>query len=100
LIIGDASYGKSWKVKTTANNCLYQSTLDSQGDWLSYAAISDSMEKQNGYTSYRDEKAKAAYIFNSSDRLFIIYDDTLSVRLKTRYAIDINLGGIMLWEQS
>jgi chitinase len=58
------------------------------------------MENKNGYTVYRDEKARAPYIFNSSDSLFITFDDTLSVKLKAAYVIDNELGGIMFWEQS
>lgn len=100
LVIGAAFYGKSWKVKATENNGLYQATEGVQKGGASYAAIRDSMENQNGYTRYWEEKAKAPYIFNMSDSLFITYDDTVSVRLKTRYAIDNNLGGIMLWDQS
>ncbi|MBN1388724.1 MAG: glycoside hydrolase family 18 protein [Bacteroidales bacterium] len=100
LVIGAAFYGKSWKVQTTADSGLYQPTMGSQRGWLSYAAIRDSMENENGYARYWDEKAKAPYIFNSTDSLFITYDDTVSMRLKARYAIDNNLGGIMFWEQS
>ncbi len=100
VVIGAAFYGKSWKVKTTENNGLYQAAEGTQKGWASYAAIRDSMENKNGYTRFWDEKAKAPYIFNMSDSLFITYDDTVSVRLKARYAIDNNLGGIMFWEQS
>jgi len=100
LVIGAAFYGKSWKVGTIRENGLYLPARGSQRGWLSYAAIRDSMENKNGYNRYWDEKAKAPYIFNMSDSLFITYDDTLSVKLKARYAIDNNLGGIMFWEQS
>lgn len=100
LIVGAAFYGKAWKVATTANNGLYQPTRGAQNGWPSYAAIRDSMENKNGYTVYRDEKARAPYIFNSSDSLFITFDDTLSVKLKSGYVIDNELGGIMFWEQS
>ncbi|MDT8401409.1 MAG: glycoside hydrolase family 18 protein [Bacteroidales bacterium] len=100
LIIGAAFYGKAWKVETRENNGLYQATRGPQSGWPSYAAIRDSMENKNGYTVYRDEKARAPYIFNESDSLFITFDDTLSVRLKARYAMDNKLGGIMFWEQS
>lgn len=100
LVIGAAFYGKSWKVQTTGNNGLYQPTKGTQKGWHSYAAIRDSMENENGYTVFRDEKVKAPFIFNLSDSLFITYDDTLSVRLKIRYVLENNLGGIMFWEQS
>ncbi|HCC70486.1 MAG TPA: chitinase, partial [Bacteroidales bacterium] len=47
-----------------------------------------------------DEKALAPYLFSTEDSIFITYDDTVSVRLKTEYAIEKGLGGIMFWEQS
>ncbi|MGM0666992.1 MAG: glycoside hydrolase family 18 protein [Bacteroidota bacterium] len=100
LVVGAAFYGKAWKVATIANNGLYQPTRGAQRGWPSYAAIRDSMENKNGYMVYRDEKARAPYIFNSSDSLFITFDDTLSVKLKSGYVIDNELGGIMFWEQS
>lgn len=100
LVVGAAFYGKSWKVKTTVNNGLHQPTRGPQKGWHSYAAIRDSMENKNGYTVFRDEDAKAPYIFNGNDSLFITFDDTLSVQLKTRYVLDNKLGGIMYWEQS
>lgn len=100
MVIGAAFYGKSWKVETTENNGLYQPTQGPQIGWVSYAGMRDSIENSEAYTRHWDEKAKAPYIFNASDSLFITYDDTVSVRLKTAYAIDNNLGGIMFWEQS
>ncbi len=100
LVIGAAFYGKSWKVETTENNGLFQPTKGPQTGGLSYAEIRDSMENKNGYTVYRDETAKAPFIFNINDSLFVTFDDTLSVKLKARYALDNKLGGIMFWEQS
>jgi len=100
LVVGAAFYGKSWKVKTTDNNGLHQPTNGSQKGWLSYAAIRDSMENENGYIVYRDENAQAPFIFNKEDSLFITFDDTLSLKQKVNYVLDMNLGGIMYWEQS
>ena len=37
-------------------------------------------------------------MYNSVDSLFMSYDDTVSVALKTRYAIQKGLGGIMFWQ--
>ncbi|MCF8222364.1 MAG: glycoside hydrolase family 18 protein [Bacteroidales bacterium] len=100
LIIGAAFYGKSWKVSEIKNNGLYQPAAGSQQGWPSYADIRKNMENKNGFTRYWDENAMAPWLFNDSDSLVITYDDTLSVKLKTRYVIDNKLGGIMFWEQS
>jgi chitinase len=37
-------------------------------------------------------------MYNPDKKLFVTYDDTMSVRLKTRYAIDKRLGGVMFWQ--
>ena len=63
-----------------------------------YANIRESMEDKNGFVRYWDTIAKAPYLYNASDSIFISYEDTVSVRLKTRYAIDKGMGGIMFWQ--
>jgi len=56
------------------------------------------MEDKNGFTRYWDPVAKAPYLYNAKDSLFITYDDTMSVRLKTKYLAGLKLGGIMFWQ--
>ena len=63
-----------------------------------YSAIRESMEDKNGFTRFWDPVAKAPYLYNSKDSLFITYDDTMSVRLKTKYVAEKSLGGIMFWQ--
>ena len=42
--------------------------------------------------------AKAPYLYNPADSIFISYDDPTSMKLKTEYAIQKKLGGIMFWQ--
>ena len=56
------------------------------------------MEDKIGYGRYWDTLAKAPYLYSAGDSVFITYDDTMSVKLKTRYVIDNGLGGIMFWQ--
>jgi len=42
--------------------------------------------------------ANAPYAFNTERKIVVTYDDTLSVALKTKYAINRQLGGIMFWQ--
>jgi chitinase len=37
-------------------------------------------------------------MYNPDKRLFVTYDDTMSIRLKTRYTMEKKLGGIMFWQ--
>jgi len=47
---------------------------------------------------YWDEEAQAPYLYNATDSIMVSYDDTVSVRLKTEYAMAKGLGGIMFWQ--
>ena len=55
-------------------------------------------KNKNGFIRYWDPVAKAAYLYNADEKLFISYEDTKSIQLKTQYAIDNGLGGIMFWQ--
>ena len=42
--------------------------------------------------------AKAPFLYDQAGSIFISYDDTVSVKLKTKYTLDKNPEGIMFWE--
>jgi chitinase len=63
-----------------------------------YFNIRDSLEDKNGFVRYWDTTAKAPYLYNAADSIFISYEDTVSIRLKARYAKDKAMGGIMFWQ--
>ncbi len=56
------------------------------------------LKTDNNYQRYWDPIAKAPYLYSAKDSIFISYDDTVSVRLKTEYALKEKLGGIMFWQ--
>jgi chitinase len=98
MVVGAAFYGKGWVGVPADNNGLYQPNRGGWNNWLAYSRIREEYENKNGFSRYWDPKAKAPYLFNAADSLFITYDDTMSVRLKTEYAMDLELGGIMFWQ--
>lgn len=98
IVIGSNFSGRAWQGVPPENNGLYQLN---RGAWRgrgSYARIREGMENMNGFVRYWDPVAKAPYLYNATDSVFITYDDTMSVRLKTRYVKDLGLGGIMFWQ--
>jgi chitinase len=97
IVIGGAFYGKGWKGVPSKNNGLYQ---PHDGGWRSgsYAVIREKYENKNGFVKYWDPIAKAPYLYNAEEQLFISYEDTQSIKLKTDYAIENGLGGIMFWQ--
>ena len=98
IVIGSAFYGRAWKGVPPTNNGLYQSNTGAHIGWSAYRQIRSEFEPDAQYKRYWDPIAKAPYLYNATDSIFISYDDTVSVRLKTEYALQKQLGGIMFWQ--
>lgn len=97
IIIGAAFYGRSWKGVLPTNNGLYQANKGASST-STYQNIRKRYESNKSYKRHWDSIAKAPYLFSSTDSVFMTYDDTLSVKLKTKYAMKNKLGGIMFWQ--
>jgi chitinase len=98
IVIGSAFYGRVWKGVPPDNNGLYQLSGGIHIGWMAYHQIRDKYEPDPLFQRYWDEQAKAPFMYNAADSLMVSYDDTVSVRLKTEYAREKGLGGIMFWE--
>jgi chitinase len=62
-----------------------------------YLTTSKKYTAENSYRTYWDTTAMAPYLYSSKERTFITYDNKESCRLKTKYAMDHQLGGVMFW---
>ncbi|MEM6892800.1 MAG: glycoside hydrolase family 18 protein [Bacteroidota bacterium] len=98
LVIGAAFYGRAWKGVLPKNNGLYEKNSGAHIGWSTYHQIRKEFESDEAYKRYWDSIAKAPYLYNAKDSIFISYDDSVSVRLKTEYALNKKLGGIMFWQ--
>jgi chitinase len=98
LVIGGAFYGRMWEGVVSTNNGLYQSGKFKAG--IDFKNFDQEISEQKGFVKYWDDVAKAPYSYNAAEKLFITYDDKRSLALKTKYAIDHKLDGIMFWELS
>ncbi|WP_235294729.1 glycoside hydrolase family 18 protein [Portibacter lacus] len=98
LVIGAAFYGRAWKGVDPAMNGLYQKNRGEYIGWSAYSQIRSEFEKDKNFTRHWDSIAMAPYLYSVKDSIFITYDDPESVTLKTRYAIEEKLGGIMFWQ--
>ena len=98
IVIGAAFYGRLFLINsaTASNNGLYEPTKFSHG--FSYAQVDDTISAANGFTKYWDDVAQAPYAYNPQRKLLATYDDDRSMRLKTQYAMQHKLGGIMFWQ--
>ncbi|GAA3561165.1 glycoside hydrolase family 18 protein [Snuella lapsa] len=100
IVLGSAFYSRTWKGVPYKNNGLYQTNKGAYVNAITYNEIIAKYEKNKNFKKYWDTVAKAPYLFNKKDSIFISYDDTLSVKLKTSYVKKLALGGIMFWQLS
>lgn len=98
IVIGAAFYGRTWQGVPPENNGLYQPTNGPFKNAIAYRDLRNEFETNANYKRYWDTSAKAPYMYNNLDSIFITYDDTTSVRLKTEYTLKAKLGGIMFWQ--
>ncbi len=97
LVMGLAFYGRSSIVADDVNHGLGgKTTLHAQGG--GYTFLKDSLINRKGFKYYKDNDAKAAYLFNGTTRQFISFDDEWSVKNKCKYVKTENMGGVMFWE--
>jgi chitinase len=96
LVIGAGFYGRVFEVQSTDNDGLYQPATFKRG--VPYKAFAANFSPDSGFVYHWDDVAKAPYLFNAKQKLFVTFDDTTSIRLKTEYVIAKKLNGIMFWQ--
>jgi chitinase len=96
IVIGAAFYARMFIASDTARHGLYDSCSFYRG--ISYAHLYDSISTGNGFIQYWDPVANAHWAFNAERKIFVTYDDSVSITRKTNYAISKKLGGIMFWQ--
>lgn len=105
LVMGVPFYGRSWQgVTAGATHGLYQSATGAgPGTWengvLDYHDIAANYLGA-GFTVYRDPASLVPFAFNANTGVFITYDDPESLAHKRAFAIERELGGVMVWDMS
>jgi len=99
LVMGIAFYGRRFILADSTGTGL-GGTIVSQSFGKGYTFTKDSLVNKNGFIAYRDESAKAPYLFNPTIREFITYDDEWSVQNKCTYVLNHDMAGVMFWEYS
>ena len=98
IIIGAAFYGRFWENVPDVNNGLYQPGKFLKGE--SFGKIENLLTTDKDFQFFWDEVANAPYLYNRGKNLFVTYDNRKSIEIKTLYAIENRIGGIMFWELS
>ena len=92
LLLGVPFYGYSWKSVGAENHGLFQPGEAVHED-RPYRYIQTLI---GASTVYRDETAQAPWLYDGDT--FWTYEDPVSARFKSAYAVQHHLGGVMVWE--
>ena len=93
IFIGGAFYIKTFKNVDNLENGLYQNADRNR----SYNQINFEEVKSN-FNFYWDDLAQAPYAYDSINKVFATFDNKESIKLKSQFAIENKLGGIMFWQ--
>ena len=90
LVIGAAFYARIFEGVENINNGLYQPCKFRNA--VSFRNFATTFFPEKGFTYFRDSIAAAPFLYNKTDKLFVSFDDSISIAHKTRYAINRHLG--------
>lgn len=102
LLIGLGFYGQSFTLSDENNNGLgvpskgagKSGQYSQQPGFLTYLEICLEL-KSNGWTTNFDHNSRTPYAVKGDQ--WIGYDDSLSIRMKTEYAVMKRLAGVIIW---
>ncbi|MBJ7879808.1 glycoside hydrolase family 18 protein [Gelidibacter salicanalis] len=98
LVLGIPFYGRQWEKVAPTEVPLYSSANEG-GYIISYWQILEKL-KSGKYKKMYDESAKASYLWNETDNIFVSWDTPKEIKLKANYIKEKGLGGAMFWEYS
>jgi chitinase len=99
IVLGAAFYGRGFTGVKPIDHGLRQPYERFEGAH-DYSELADKFIGRQGFIRYWDDRAKAPFLWNSTSRTFITYDDPQSIGTKAQYVKAHHLGGMMFWELS
>ncbi len=96
MVIGMAFYARIWENVDSLNDGIYRQGKFFRG--VSYRNQSTILSPDSGFVYHWDPIARAPFMYNASRRQYVTFDDPRSIQLKTQYAIDEQLNGVMFWQ--
>jgi chitinase len=106
LVVGVPFYGKGYKDCSATGNGQYQTCANGsiEGTWepatFDFSDLENNYVNKDGYTRFWNDSSKVPYLYNSTNKVFITYDDQESIMYKTSYIKSLDLAGAMFWEVS
>jgi chitinase len=97
IVLGVPFYGHQWGEVAGAHHGLFQSGKPLPKGYAPYSIISATM-LNNGFDRYWDQASSVPYLYSATQSIFVSYEDAESLAIKSRFAIDQHLAGIMFWD--
>jgi len=97
LIVGAAFYGRYWEGVTRQNSGMDQPYSGASGSYT-FSYIENNLLPDPDFMHFWDDQAKASWLWNEKEGIFVSYDDANSVKNKTDFVKLNQLGGMMFWE--
>lgn len=98
IVLGAAFYARVWEDVDSINDGFARPGKFKEA--ILYRDLKTFNEENPGFVRYFDTIAQAPYLYNAEKGLFATFDDSVSVKIKTNYALENGLGGIMFWQLS
>ena len=99
IVLGVPFYGHQWGNVSDSNHGLFQDGAELPQGYAPYSVIVATM-LDKGFVRYWDSASSAPSLYSSKQKIFVSYEDTGSLALKSRYVIDQHLAGMMFWDYS
>jgi chitinase len=96
IAIGAAFYAKVWQDVPDTLNGIYQTGKYKKG--VSFKNFDQQLSTDSGFVYHWDSVAQAPFLYNPQQKIFATFDDKKSIELKTKYAREKGLNGIMFWQ--
>jgi chitinase len=98
VAIGLAFYARIFAGADSVNNGLYRPCHFLKG--VSYKNFATALSPDSGWVYHWDKIAQAPYMYNAGQQAFASFDDSVSIRIKTEYAVQKGIGGVMFWQMT
>lgn len=98
VAIGMAFYARIFAGVDSINDGLYRPCHFLRG--VSYKNFPTMLSRDSGWVYHWDKVAQAPYMYNAGLQQFASFDDSVSIRIKTEYAVGKGIGGVMFWQMT
>ncbi|MGY4426421.1 chitinase [Bradyrhizobium sp. JR6.1] len=103
ITLGVAFYGRAVANVSQENGGLFQKGATASEEWggsdgIDYRDLIARRPEEQGFRRYWSDEAQVPWLYDAERRIWISYDDPLSIARKTMYAHAHGLAGIMFWD--